>query len=226
MTCLTRAALAPLCALAVLTALPAAALTVADCTTHQGCTCAETPLSPEEASLVMGIDTPANAAAMILVVQDGTGIWSPLSAEDIDITAGGDGSCAGPLVPEDGVWTTQSTLNTLSCGPGTAMMRQMIEGNLNREKPVRVTWGGRFDGDRWRDAWLAANPDPEATRPAWTRVSEVELTGADRLPGMTSSYRMVLLTPRSFRMDWDMQAVNDAGPCTWSVTNRVRKTAD
>ncbi|WP_435258319.1 hypothetical protein ACSBLW_00610 [Thioclava sp. FR2] len=204
----------------------ALAVTVADCTSAAGCSCAPSPLTDDELSVTFGLDTPADTTGYVFVIFDGTGTWSQLSIEDIDITAGGDGSCAGQLQPEDGVWASSSKVNSVSCGSGTAMMQQILTGNLNREKPARVTWGGVFDGETFRKAWLAANPDPEASHPTWTRVSEIEVTSRDSLEGLTSSSRMVLLSPRSFRMDWDVEGRNEEGVCRWSVTSMVRKTGD
>lgn len=205
---------------------PAMAVTVADCSVSAGCSCADSPLTDDELSVTFGLDTPADTSGYVFVLHDGNGIWSQLSIEDIDITAGGDGSCTGPLQPEDGVWASASKINSISCGSGTEMMRQVLSGNLNREKPVRVKWGGVFDGEIWRKAWMAVHPDPEALRPTWTRVSEVELTSRDSLEGLTSTSRMVLLSPRTFRMDWDVEGRNEEGVCNWSVTNMVRKTGD
>lgn len=213
-------------ALAIFVQSPAFATIVADCSVSSGCTCTEARLTDDEMSVTYGLTTPADTSGYVFVISDGTGIWSQLSVEDIDITAGGDGSCTGPLVPEDGVWTSSSKINSIACGSGTAMMTQVLSGNLSREKPVRVAWNGVFDGETWRKAWLVANPDPEAMRPTWTRVSEVELTSTDRLEGLTSTSRMVLVSPRSFRMDWTVEGRNEEGVCNWSVTNMVRKTAD
>ncbi|GHC14807.1 hypothetical protein GCM10007291_10800 [Gemmobacter nanjingensis] len=206
--------------------LPALAITVADCTLQQGCACSESPLSAEEIGIVMGATPPQGADGMVFVFQDGdAGTWSPLTPEEIDIVSGGDGACDGPLVPEDGTWVTRSTLNSLHCGAGTAMMRSMIEGTLNKENPVPVRWNGDFSADTWRRAWIAANPQAEAPNtPTFNRVSPVELSGRDSIKGMTSTQRMVLLTPRSFRMDWQFEGQNEMGACGWSVTHMVRRT--
>ncbi len=206
--------------------LSAPAATVADCTVSAGCSCIESPLNAEELSLLYDIPTPEGAAEMTFVVQDGKAVWSQLSLSDIDITAGGDGQCAGPLAPEDGVWTSTATIDSMTCGSGTAMMKSIMTANMKREKPVRIAWGGVFDAETWRKAWLAANPDPEAGRPEWTRVSEIEMTGSERYEGLTSRYRMILLTPRSFRSEWSVEGRNEEGVCNWSITAMARKTSD
>lgn len=211
---------------ACFSASAAMATTVADCTVSAGCSCGESPFDDNELSESFGVDTPPDTSGYVFVITNGEGIWSQLSIEDIDLTAGGDGSCSGILAPEDGVWASTSKINSVSCGSGTAMMQQILSGNLNKENPARVVWGGVFDGETWRQAWLAANPDPEASRPSWKRVSEIEMTSSDSLEGMTSRSRMVLLSPRSFRMDWVVDGRNEEGACGWSVTNMVHKTAD
>ena len=213
-------------AVVLMSPMAASATTVADCTISAGCTCVDSPLSPSDLEVLFDVPPPPDAATQVFVVQDGKGIWSKLSISDIDITAGGDGNCAGPLRPEDGVWTASSVITNMVCGSGTAMMRSMMEANLRKEKPARVVWGGTFDGKIWETAWLAANPDPEATPLAWQQVSEVETKGSVKMAGMTSDYRMILLTPKSFRAEWSFRARNEEGPCNWDVVNMVRKTAD
>ncbi len=209
---------------------PALALTVATCTEKLGCSCAsaDASLTLEDAALLVGSAPPAGIADPVVVFAPGNApaAWSVIPANDVDILYGGNGSCTGPMIPEDGVWTAKSRLNRISCGTGTAMMAAMLKGNLAREKPARVAWGGTFDPETYRKAWLAANPDPEASRPTWKKHSEHSFSGEDRLEGLVSRYKMELLSPTLIRSDWQIEGTNAEGLCTWDITNFLSKTAD
>lgn len=223
------AALAGLIAAPGLLASPvraADATTIARCSAT-GCFCTPSSASPKDLARSVGIAAPAGAGA-VLVSAAGKWSWSKDTPDAVDRAHGGDGRCetALPMVPEDGVWKAEGRVNSLSCGQGTAMMRGVLEGNLRREKPARVKWGGQFSGDAFESAWRAANPDPEDDDLTWTaRGPYVQASTVSR-DGMTSVGEIVLLTPTQLRLDWTFKARTEMGPCNWSVTQDVRKISD
>lgn len=198
---------------------------IAECGS-KGCRCQLTSATADEAAIAFGIAAPA-AADSVLVLTDGTPEWSSKSLDDIDLQMGGDGTCELELFeemkPEDGIWASKARINALSCGSGTARMRGVLESNLHGTKPARLAWKSVFDADTYFRAWLAANPDPEAANPKWTRQGPYRFSGRETLEGMVSRYDMELLTPTLFRMNWQFDARNEEGPCRWSVTQTVRR---
>ena len=78
----------------------------------------------EEAGVVLGTPAPEGSTALIRV--NGDYIWSPLSPEDIDLAAGGDGQCPleffDTMAPEDGEWVGTVTDRRISqCPPGLTL---------------------------------------------------------------------------------------------------------
>ena len=200
--------------------------TIARCATS-GCFCTTSAATPKDLARSVGLTAPP-AAAPVLVSTAGKWAWETGTPDAIDRAHGGDGRCetALPMAPEDGVWKADGRVNSLSCGQGTAMMRGVLEGNLRREKPARVKWGGAFSGDTFEAAWRAANPDPENDDLTWTADGPYVQRSTLTRDGMTSAGEFVLLTPTQFRMDWTFTARTEMGPCNWSITQDVRKISD
>lgn len=82
-------------------------LVVAQCGA-EGCRCALSSVTAEEAGLVLGVAPPSTGGTLTLVEYEGSYIWSPLSLEEIDFAAGGDGQCPldlfDAIAPEDEEW--------------------------------------------------------------------------------------------------------------------------
>lgn len=225
---------------ALLMAAPALAqekLTIARCDSG-GCRCALSDLTMAEAEVVLGSVAPAGTAA--LVVYDGDYIWSPLSPNEIDLAAGGDGQCPLELFdampPEDGPWVGTVTDRHISqCPPGLdAALEPLAEAMV---LPRDITWGGSFHPDRIRVEGTARAID-------WTRVSEMHFTGegpsasetgASSLVQIGVTYDAKLIDPRLVRILVQLrirteglsQAVIDAaglGKCDVRVTVDLART--
>lgn len=200
--------------------------TIARCAAS-GCFCTSSIAAPKDLARSVGLPAPP-AAGMALVSAAGKWSWSRETPAAIDRANGGDGRCetALAMVPEDGVWQAEGRVNSLSCGQGTAMMRGVLEGNLRKEKPARVTWGGSFGGEAFEAGWRAANPDPQGDDLKWTAAGPYVQRSTLTREGMTSVGEMTLLTPTLARLDWTFTARTEMGPCNWSITQDVRKISD
>ena len=219
---------------ALLAATPALAqekLTIADCGA-EGCRCTLSAVTLEEAGIVL--DTPAPEGTATLVRLNGEYIWSPLSPEDIDFAAGGDGQCPlelfDAMIPEDGAWIGTVTNRSISqCPPGLdAAVAPVTDAMVF---PRDIAWGGSFHPDRIRIDGTERAID-------WTRLSETHFTGqgpaaseagASSLVQIGVTYDAKLIDPRlvrilvrqKIRTEGLSQAVIDAaglGRCDVSVT--------
>ncbi len=65
-------------------------------------------MTTEEEGLALGVAPSSASGALMLVEFEGCYIWSPLSLEEIDFAAGGDGQCPldlfDAIAPEDEEW--------------------------------------------------------------------------------------------------------------------------
>jgi hypothetical protein len=205
----------------------ASGLYSASCVEGEGCTCAALPVDRAELAVVLGLEA---------VSADAQGIWdSPASEQSLtDETAealharfGGSGYCPQTaLVPEDGQWRDGKPFNIkVQCGPMGDMLRQI----WTEEKLVTATiaWNGVFSGETIQAAFMAANPDPEYTPHAFSNVTPVETIGtaqaATEMGPVTSTGRMLLLTPSLFSVNWVVQGTTEMGPCNWSLTHLVTR---
>ncbi|NEX46574.1 hypothetical protein [Pseudotabrizicola algicola] len=205
----------------------ASGLYSANCVEGAGCTCAAVPLDRDELAVVLGLEA---------VSADTKGIWdSPASAQSLtDETAealharfGGSGHCPQTaLVPEDGRWRDGKPFDIqIQCGPMGDMLRQL----WTEEKLVTatITWNGVFSGETIQAAFMAADPDPEYTPHAFKDVTPVETIGTAQatteMGQVTSTGRMLLLTPGLFSVNWVVQGTTEIGPCNWSTTHLVTR---
>jgi hypothetical protein len=178
-------------------------------------------------AVVLGLET---------VSAETQGIWgSPASeqsltnetAEALHARFGGSGYCPQTaLVPEDGQWRDGKPFNiNVQCGPMGDILRQL----WTEEKLVTATiaWNGVFSGETIEAAFMAADPDPEYTPHTFKDVTPVETIGtaqaATEMGPVTSTGRMLLLTPSLFSVNWVVQGTTEIGPCSWSTTHLVTR---
>lgn len=170
-------------------AVPASAqekAVVADCG-QGGCTCHLSAVTPEEASIVYGIDPPASGD-MTLVITDGEAQWSATPRGDIDLVMGGDGQCELALfpeiVPEDGQWTGRVVAESVQGCPAAMepTLRQMAATMVFTR---RIDWGGEFHPDSLRDPAY-----PSAVN--WTRLSATEFSGVGKAEQTTGPMQIRL----------------------------------
>lgn len=118
---------------------------VADCG-DAGCTCFLSPVTLSDYEVVTGSPPPEGAENMVLVNFKGDYIWSNSSPDEIDLAAGGDGTCEidlFPIVPQDGLWRGSVRVqNVVGCLPQVSeMLPPMVDGT-NAQKQIR--WDGKF----------------------------------------------------------------------------------
>jgi hypothetical protein len=203
----------------------ASGLYSATCIEGAGCTCAAMPINRDELAVVMGLEA---------VAPDISGVWdSPATdsslteetPEALHARFGGSGYCPQTaLEPVDGLWRDSAPFNiAVQCGAGTAMFRQV----LAQQKLItaRLVWNATFSGETIQTAFLAADPDPEASRHSFQDLTPVETIGTASIAAeggaMTSTGRMRLLTPRLFTVHWEVLGRNEVGPCNWATDQLV-----
>ena len=236
---MTRPALILAAVLAAAPALAQEKLTVADCGA-EGCRCALSAVTMEEAGLLLG--TPAPEGSTVLVRLNGDYVWSSLSLPEIDLAAGGDGECPlelfDAMVPEDGSWIgTVADRRVSQCPAGLDAALEPLAQAL--VFPRDIAWGGSFHPDRIRMEGTARAID-------WTRVSETHFTGqgpsasesgAASLVKIGVTYDARLIDPRLVRIlvqlqvrtEGVSQAVIDAaglGKCDVSMTVDLARTGE
>jgi hypothetical protein len=205
----------------------ASGLYSATCVEGAGCTCAAMPIDRAEMAVVLGLET---------VPADTAGIWnSPASehtltnetAEALHARFGGSGYCPQTaLEPIDGQWRDGKPFNiTVQCGSMGDMFRQV----LAEQELITATilWSGVFSGDTIQTAFMAADPDPEYTPHAFKDLTPVETIGtaqaATEMGPITSTGRMLLLSPSMFSVNWAFRGTSEMGPCNWSTTHLVTR---
>lgn len=161
-------------------------LVVATCG-DDGCRCALSSVTAAEAGIVLGVAPPATDGPLTLVEFDGEYIWSPLSPEEIDLAAGGDGQCPLELfeamVPEDGQW--RGTIKERSVSQCPAMLEPMLAGLADQMVFARrMEWGGRFHPDKIRMEGAAA-----AIK--WTKAGDNHFSGEGPKAGQRGPTSMV-----------------------------------
>lgn len=183
-----RMALAALLGLlpSVVMAQPYEKLVVAQCGA-EGCRCALSAVTAEEAGLVLGVAPPSSRGTLTLVEYEGSYIWSPLSPEDIDLAAGGDGQCPlelfDAMAPEDGQW--QGAIRQRSVSQCPAMLEPMLTGLSDQMVFARrMNWDGVFHPDKIRMEGNAA-----AIR--WTKIGDNHFSGEGPSAGETGPTSMV-----------------------------------
>ena len=205
----------------------ASGLFSATCVEGAGCTCAALPVDRAEMAVVLGLEA---------VPADSLGIWeSPASAHSLtNETAdalharfGGSGYCPQTaLEPVDGQWRDGKPFNiSVQCGPMGDMFREVL---ADQEIiTATIVWNGTFSGDTIQTAFMAADPDPEYTPHAFQDITPVETIGtaqaATEMGPVTSTGRMLLLTPSLFSVNWVVQGTSEMGPCNWSTTHLVTR---
>lgn len=205
----------------------ASGLYSATCVEGAGCTCAAMPIDRAEMAVVLGLEA---------VPADTQGIWnSPASehsptdesAEALHARFGGSGYCPQTaLEPVDGQWRDGKPFNiTVQCGPMGDMFRQVLaEQDLIT---ASILWNGVFSGDTIQTAFMAADPDPEYTPHAFKDITPVETIGtaqaATEMGPVTSTGRLLLLTPSLFSVNWVVKGTSEMGPCNWSTTHLVTR---
>lgn len=155
-------------------------LVVAQCGA-EGCRCALSAVTAEEAGLVLGGAPPSTGGTLTLVEYAGSYIWSPLSPEEIDLAAGGDGQCPLELfeamAPEDGQW--RGTIRQQAVSQCPAMLEPMLSGLAEQMVFARrMSWGGAFHPDKIRMEGAAAAI-------SWTKVGDNHFSGAGPRAGET-----------------------------------------
>lgn len=133
----------------ILWAMPALAqekILYADCG-DAGCTCYLTDTTLDAYALVTGEPAPAGAADMVLVSNKGDLIWSRSTPDELDLIAGGDGTCETVLfkiIPEDGTWASSVRVQDIrGCLPQVAEMVPPMVAGIGASRSI--VWGGRFD---------------------------------------------------------------------------------
>lgn len=207
----------------------ASGLYSATCVEGAGCTCAAMPIDRAEMAVVLGLEA---------VPADTLGIWdSPASvhsptdetAEALHARFGGSGYCPQtPLEPVDGQWRDGKPFNiTVQCGPMGDMFRQVLADA--ETVTTTVVWNGVFSGQTFQAAYMAAAPDLDYTPHAFRDITPVETIGtaqaATEMGPVTSTGRMLLLTPSLFSVNWVVKGTSEMGPCNWSTTHLVTRVS-
>lgn len=161
-------------------------LIVAQCGA-EGCRCALSTVTAEEAGVVLGVAPPSTGGTLTLVEYEGSYIWSPLSPEEIDLAVGGDGQCPlelfDAMAPEDGEW--HGTIRQRSVLQCPAVLEPMLAGLSDQMVfSRRMSWGGAFHPDKIRMEGAAA-----AIR--WTKIGDNYFSGEGPRAGETGPTSMV-----------------------------------
>ncbi len=129
---------------------------MATCNEGQGCKCALTNVTLDEAAVLFGVPKPSGSVEDWTIYRNGDGFsFERRSIDTLHKANGGSGRCEvdlnletndGGIVPRDGTWTASVTDAVFQgCNP---MLENMLRssGVLNRRGASRhIQWGGKFD---------------------------------------------------------------------------------
>lgn len=128
--------------------------------------------------------------------------------------------------PADGLWASTARVDTVSCGPASALARQALETRLGADQPARIVWKGVLDGTVFETAWRAVNPARNAERMPWRaegpHVQRADIARRD----LRASARMDLLAADTIRLEWTVTTRTELTPCTISVTQTLHRIGD
>lgn len=146
-------------------------LVVAKCG-DRGCSCTLSDIDAETLDLLLGPGLPPDAIKRTLVILDDDAILSPLTPDEVDLAAGGDGKCElalfNPITPRDGTWQGSVRVQSVTgCLPQVgAMVPPLVDGMGNSQ---RIAWGGQFHPQK-----LATGHSPAVS---WSERSPGRFTG-------------------------------------------------
>jgi hypothetical protein len=142
-----------------------------------GCSCMLSPVTLGEYEALMGTAPPPGAENMVLVNNKGEFIWSPSSADEIDLAAGGDGTCeieVFPIIPQDGTWLGSVRVQDVQgCPPKVDEMVPPIVDNFDSAQSI--VWNGKFHPSEFV---IGDAPD----RMRWTERSSTQFDGVFPVP--------------------------------------------
>lgn len=145
-----------------------AKITLAECSAG-GCRCALSGLTAEEMQVLTDNAMPKEAKDYVVLFDQGKLYWSPLSLEEIDRIAGGDGQCPLEVFyvppPDNGAWQGKVRAQNIRGCPAEveAMVPPLV---AQMAYSGQVDWQGKFDpaklvpaGVKQPVSWSERRPD-------------------------------------------------------------------
>lgn len=151
-----------------------------------GCECLLSELPVEEAEMLFGEDAPEGVEPLI-VDADGIYQWSHVTASDLDLVYGGNGTCElaffEAIVPMDGTWLgTAHPQQVSGCPPGVEGRIEPKLAGINEQHPMQ--WDGVFHPAKMSNY----NSTIE-----WSKITDDHYSGVTPLPAPTEALEVTAL---------------------------------